>query len=298
MPSDNTLSWLSNATFELWDHGLACYPPNTSIGPRVIHSWQLMWLASGTGTWEIHDQIHPLHEDAVWLVRPGVRHVLRWDASRRIRHGWVAFHLHPARRYPIPDDLAMIRQVSTNDVLLPILRHLRSILIAHPPGWAVMAEGALRQALFIIASGQTMTEREDADDTVPVVENALVWLSKRWQDGSLRPPRLTTWARAVGSSREHLIRSFRRSYGVTPMEAVRLLRLDRAAQLLAAGNQSVQDVALATGFANPFHFARCFAVIYGCAPSAYHNRISAGLSHYHVALVKVRTMASHVWNTR
>jgi len=289
------LAWLAEARCVPADHGLASYPPGTSIGPRRLAVWQFVWLVRGNATWIVNGRELAVPAGAVLLARPGMRDLIRWDPAHRAIHGWVSFAVEHHHRPP--RDLVMIRQPGDDDVLMPLLRHLRRLLADHPPAWETLAAGALRQALLVFASGAMACDREDADDTPALVDHALELLARRWQEGPLTPPTLTGWAVACGVSREVLIRAFRGSFDVTPMEAVRLLRLDRAAQLLAR-DVSVQAVAAATGFASPFHFSRCFAAVYACPPSVFHQRIVAGGGHGHVGLVKVRTMASRVWCTR
>ncbi|MDZ7714514.1 MAG: helix-turn-helix domain-containing protein [Rhodovibrio sp.] len=46
------------------------------------------------------------------------------------------------------------------------------------------------------------------------------------------------------------------------------IRLERARGLLRHGNLTVGEVALATGFASPAHFARAYKARHGCRPSA------------------------------
>jgi AraC family transcriptional regulator len=287
------LAWMRALRCEPLDHGLACYPPGTTIGPRRVTAWQFVWLARGDATWEVDGCEQTVREGGVLLARPGMRDLLRWDPVRRTFHGWISFRL----RGSPPHDLTMVRQPGADDILLPLLRHARRLMGDRAPGWETLAAGALRQALLVFATGNAGCDQEDADDTPALVDHALEWLARRWEDGPLHAPTLTAWSHACGVTREALIRAFRASYGETPMAAVRLLRLDRAAQLLTR-SATVQEAAAATGFASPFHFSRRFTAVYGCPPSAFRGRIAAGGGHGHVRLVKVRTLASRLWRTR
>ena len=57
--------------------------------------------------------------------------------------------------------------------------------------------------------------------------------------------------------------------GKTPIEFIRAVRLQRAAQLLEQSNMTVAEVAYETGFNNPKYFSKYFKVHYGVLPSAY-----------------------------
>jgi signal transduction histidine kinase/ligand-binding sensor domain-containing protein/DNA-binding response OmpR family regulator len=57
--------------------------------------------------------------------------------------------------------------------------------------------------------------------------------------------------------------------GKTPIEFIRQLRLQRAAQLLEKSHMTVAEVAYETGFNNPKYFSKYFKAEYGILPSAY-----------------------------
>lgn len=66
--------------------------------------------------------------------------------------------------------------------------------------------------------------------------------------------------------------------GKTPIEFIRTLRLQRAAQLLEKTNMTVAEVAYETGFNNPKYFSKYFKTEYGKLPSAYQAGIKKGVS--------------------
>ena len=71
-------------------------------------------------------------------------------------------------------------------------------------------------------------------------------------------------------------RLFAASVGRSPMETVRLIRLERALVLLARSNLSVQEVGRLSGFSSPNHFSRCFRSVYGSPPVAVRRNLLAG----------------------
>lgn len=57
--------------------------------------------------------------------------------------------------------------------------------------------------------------------------------------------------------------------GYTPNDYIRVLRMKKAAELLAKGDNNVSEVAYAVGFDNPYYFSKCFKAQYGMPPSQY-----------------------------
>jgi AraC-like DNA-binding protein len=74
-------------------------------------------------------------------------------------------------------------------------------------------------------------------------------------------------ARAAGISESALAHRFPGETGLTPARFVRELRCEAAAAMLATG-LTVAETSARCGFANPYHFSRCFKQVTGAPPSS------------------------------
>ena len=83
-------------------------------------------------------------------------------------------------------------------------------------------------------------------------------------------PSLEKLAREVGTHPSHLVRVFRREYGLPPHRYLVGRRLDRARPLLLAG-MPIADVAAATGFHDQSHLTRHFRALLGTTPGAFRS---------------------------
>lgn len=88
---------------------------------------------------------------------------------------------------------------------------------------------------------------------------------QRMENEELDPSRI---AAAVGVSNRQLQRLFRRYLKKTPSQHLWAYRLEQAKELLARTPMSITEVALATGFTNPSHFAVRYSKAFGLSPSA------------------------------
>jgi AraC-like DNA-binding protein len=87
--------------------------------------------------------------------------------------------------------------------------------------------------------------------------------------------RLEDIAREVGVHSAHLSKAFRRRYGESIGEYIRKLRIVRAQHLLEISEMPISEIAFATGFADPAHFARTFKKYTGTTPLAYRGSSDA-----------------------
>jgi AraC family transcriptional regulator len=70
----------------------------------------------------------------------------------------------------------------------------------------------------------------------------------------------------------YLARIFRRYYGCTVGEYVRLIRIQQAQQDLLDSNEPIAEIAIKNGFADQSHFTRSFKHVTGVTPACYRNQ--------------------------
>ena len=83
------------------------------------------------------------------------------------------------------------------------------------------------------------------------------------------PPALEELGRKVGCSHFYLSRIFSAQTGLTITQYLRKLRMERAAELLRAGEHNVTEVSLEVGYASLSHFSAAFHETFGCCPGLY-----------------------------
>jgi len=76
-------------------------------------------------------------------------------------------------------------------------------------------------------------------------------------------------SREIGLSSRHLLHKIKTLVGMSPVEYIRVFRLQKAAQLLLGKKGSISEIAYETGFSDPGYFGKCFARHYGMSASDY-----------------------------
>lgn len=80
---------------------------------------------------------------------------------------------------------------------------------------------------------------------------------------------IENFSQELGMSRVYLYKKLVSLTGKSPLDFVKTIRLQRAAQLLEKSDLNVSEVAYRVGFNNPKYFAKCFKEEYKVLPSAY-----------------------------
>ena len=83
------------------------------------------------------------------------------------------------------------------------------------------------------------------------------------------PPPLEEIGRQVGCSQFHLSRLFTQEMGKTISAHLRDLRMERAAELLRAGEMNVTEAAMEVGYSSLSHFTVAFRETFACCPGLY-----------------------------
>ena len=89
-----------------------------------------------------------------------------------------------------------------------------------------------------------------------------------------QPVSIRRIAEDVGVSTRQLERIFVKHLNTSPKKFMLDLRLERARYLLLQTEMSVIDVAIATGFESPSHFARVYRTAFGMPPNRQRNRMT------------------------
>ena len=282
--------------FTFFSSGMAVYPPGATFGPRTLQDFEFVWIVDGDVTWQVDGQEFPAPPGTVILARPGQRDGYRWDPRRRTRHGFFHFLLHPhGATLPAFPDWPLIRHLPEHDIIRPLFEHLGWLLSCPEPVAVEQAQGVMRQALVAFLTGLVGSSAAGNLVVGQAVDRALAYVQEQWDDGDLQPVTLGDLARAAEVSKTHLTRAFQEGLGVSPVEALRQLRLDRAASLLSRTNLEIQAIATAVGFTDAFHFSRSFRQLYGVAPRVFRQRVSAGEVPALSPLLRTRGLAERMW---
>lgn len=72
---------------------------------------------------------------------------------------------------------------------------------------------------------------------------------------------------AIGLSRAQMYRRCKQITGNSPVEMLRIQRMQRAGQLLSTTDQNISEVTYSCGFTSPSYFTKCFKEHYGMSPT-------------------------------
>jgi AraC family transcriptional regulator len=275
--------------------GVAVYPPGATFGPRRLEDFEFVWLLQGTAEWRYDQGSIALGPNSLLLGRPGFQDSFIWDRTRSTRHAYLHFRL-VGRLVWLPDPARwpLVRTLPDDDPLRPLLRYLLNLGEDRSGDHRWTIQEVLRLLLTLFVQGP-LPDR--TGEPVPAQLHALLdFVRAAWSPAApTRPLSLQDLADGACISTGYLSRVFRHHYGIGPVAAFELLRLARAATLLARSNLSVAAVAHDCGFANPYHFSRRFHRIYGQPPGRYRRTTTRRAPGEPLADAGLLALSDRIW---
>ena len=185
-----------------------------------------------------------LHDHAVAIRHDGHQHGIQLDLTP----------VGARRRFGMPAAELASRVVSLPDLLGSLGRELVDRLSA-TLDW---------KARFAILDDVLVRALHDADPAQPEV--AYAWDRLVGSDGAVAVGAI---AKEVGWSRRHLGERFRGEFGLSPKVMGRIVRFERANELLTTGPATLAEVAAVCGFTDQSHMTREWQALVGQSPGAW-----------------------------
>lgn len=198
----------------------------------------------------------------VWVIPAACRYAALAQGERA---EFVEFRVPTA----LLDDAPLAARVKCrDDGLFDTAARLAKLLRGDGDDLSMMAAQALGEALERHFCGRYGTGNErprccqlSASDRILLADAIRGQIDARHS--------LEALAGLVGMDVRRFTGAFQQAFGLSPWQYVMRVRLDEAARRLRYTSDPVTDVAMATGFATPSHFATAFSRRFGMSPSRY-----------------------------
>jgi len=234
---------------------------------RSVPDYNLIYVREGRPVWVLRDDEVELSPGVLLIVPPGVPH---HGFSRTQRIGLLSLHVEPTLAGG--QDVFQIVQPPTSQTV-PCGSQLERYLLG---AWEEFARDRIDDSLVFLKSWGRMATLEMLrhDDAMGLLDHSvedplIVEMLRELSQRITEPTTLNELADWSGFSPQHLNRVFRQSLGLTPLQHLARLRIDKAAGLLREGRLTVQAIAEQCGFNDPYYFSRAFKQHVGQSPADY-----------------------------
>lgn len=268
--------WLSRST----------YLPGCTVEDHDHPFYHCLYVMNGSAAVNIGDETHTMQENELYLFLRSMRHGFTVDAAKGMKTVEVKF--------TASESLAVLLErlkspVRTSDITI---RHTAENLISEGTAKGAYYTDIIHLKLLeILLYSLRMNTGEQSSQprSAQAVSHGILMeipcpdqsglpeaLSYMRENLSRQLP-LETLARVSGMGKSHFIRQFRSTYGMTPLQYLTALRMDRAKELMRYSDQNITQIANSTGFEDVHYFSRLFKKREHISPIEYVKKVRGSL---------------------
>lgn len=243
--------------------------PGSSTEAHTHDFFEVFLIVDGRGSHCVNGRKVPLKTGHLAVVRPEDVHWFATTGRESLallnvavaRSWWRAFHalMGKSEGWERQGDPAGHRLLTSRELLQlhPLLQHLGETELDLATAWQRIA------GLF--QNRSSLSRSAAPPPWLEAWRREVFALSERLEEP------IGCWQKRCGRSPEHLARSCRAHYGLTPGELLNRARIERAKLLLRTTDEKVITVAFSCGFSNLANFHRHFLRATGTTPRLWRN---------------------------
>ncbi|TDF95802.1 AraC family transcriptional regulator [Paenibacillus piri] len=243
--------------------------PLHKVGPQVLDYYLVHYIVAGRGTFRCMGHEYHLERGGSFFIFPGELVSYESDETDPWSYRWVGFKGSRADEYLYALGISQQQPVHATQQyrkMNALFRQLELTLHRRQPHCDMQSQGYLRLLLAEYAAQRLETDVpvEQSSGIQQQVEQAIRWLTLQYH----QPISIEQMAQSLGYHRTHLSKMFKQHTGMSPMNFLLKIRMERA-KLLLQETLTIEQVASSVGFSDPLYFSKQFRKWFGRSPSDY-----------------------------
>jgi AraC-like DNA-binding protein len=242
--------------------------PHYRIGPRITPYYYLLMVLDGEGTFIQNGRTYPLRANDLFCLFPQVTHEYYTREDAPLRKAFFAFDgrqaLHLLERVGLFPHAPHAANALTPEALGKMEEFFEQV---RNPGLTNtdLARLSVFYRIFDLLSVQGKQAGHSGGQSASWLQKAVEYLEIHYAGGMT----IERVAEEVGVDRTHLSKTFRKAYGISPMQYVQRLKMNEARLLLVQTSYKLAEIALSVGYPDLFSFSKAFKKHTGMSPSEY-----------------------------
>jgi len=252
-------------------------PSGVKLTPRICHDYELEYYLKSDGGILCDGEMLSFHPGEINFRKPGQRvqgissyscyiicfHVTGQTAPADYIFG-TPQQAQPCYRNPLLDSLPNRLKVKNTQYVARLFEQIHFYFLQHDD-FGIFRTNQLLYELMGELFQQTIDKNKQADSVNPKVMKAAQTIKRSFSE-SIKINRMIAES---GLSRAYFHKCFKQHTGLTPLELILSLRLEKAKELLCLTNSPIAEIAIACGYDDPVYFTYLFKRQLGLTPSQY-----------------------------
>lgn len=238
-------------------------------GPGTRGVYVLHYITSGRGFLEVNNNIYEINAGDTFLIFPNVEVFYYPDKKNPWEYIWIDFNGEEATRLVsmtgFTKDSPIVRGKYEIEDYFYIFDETTSPMVKKE---RYRAKLHLLLTYYFEEKIKDNTENEYIDKAIEYIKDNY-WKSKF---------NVTSIVNYINIDRSYLFRLFKKTTGMSMVNYLTELRIQKACNFLSMTDLSIKSVAYSVGYEDPLYFSRIFRKIMLVSPSDYRNNVQFLLS--------------------
>lgn len=284
---------------ELIEHGtplfpVACYHDNLSEAEVPWH-WhdelEILIVETGTAHVSVNGTDYTVRQGEGFFINTGALHGAWGEEAEPCYLRSVVFHprlvggsvdsiiwqkyLEPLLSDPCRSCVHFANAQEWERTASKAIQEAWQVCVSEAEGFELETRERLSRLIFLLAKYGPTAEKRPSEKTLRDGERikAMLQYIQKHYNGELT---LAKIAESAAVSENECLRCFRSMIGCTPIQYVKQVRIQKAAELLASTDQKISDIGAECGFQEMSYFAKTFRELKGCTPGEFRKALKAG----------------------
>lgn len=261
-------------------------PPDPVTRLHFHNCLEIGFFYKGTGKLYVGEDIVPISAPAIQVIPPNLPHVNQGNEGTMLHAKWLYTDpslLIPSMSPRLANDLRDFQNsLSGNACIIDAKQHedmafLVRLMIHEMEERKAHYQHVVRElfhAFFLLLIRDAARGSADSLDTALRITGILPAISYV-AENYMHEIDIDALARTCHLSVSHFRRVFKQILGVSPLDYIQTVRIERARVLLFNQDLSVTDIGLQVGFSTPSSFIRQFHHLYGISPGQWRKKAHA-----------------------
>ena len=232
--------------------------------------WEVFFCLEGSCEFFVWDDSFIIHEGDFVIVNPGVEH---WENNLGCKWVVVAFN---GPQFPFANTTRGYTSGNFHDKTEYVLQLALSLIDEAKQklaGYQTACSHIFELLMLQINRSRSLPSHDfgEANKIRPAEakRNSITQIMQYIENNYTKNLNIETLARKIGLNKYSLIREFKQTYGVSPMEHLLRCRFREAKFLLSTTDLSISQIGQGVGFSSGNYFSQCFTKREGMTPTAY-----------------------------
>lgn len=247
-----------------------------SSEPHAHTNAELFYILGGKGSFLLSDKSHPVEKDDLVVINPRVQHCEASDEAQPLEY--IVLGVDGLELTASNDNQQQIHVINLAQSGIPIRAYLDEMLREledQIPGYETICQDLLEVLLL-----RVMRYSNYSAQPLPPAKRVSkeCAAARRYIEAHFRENlTLDQLAEIVHINKYHMVHSFTKAFGVSPINYLLSLRLQECRYLLQSTDQTMTQISQAVGFSSPCYFSQVFHKATGMSPREYRNTYRQGM---------------------